>query len=118
MAYFEIGNDPSFEDIRRFTRNILQHLPDSSQFKGSDVQVAYLQSLSSVLVAEKVHEAVALLAAKVDEAKESSSADAAAGLAQSRRMVAATWGLVGGTFALAVATVFLVVYTRQLTFVD
>lgn len=125
---YEVGANPDWDEIRKFTMNTLG--------AGTPEQATYFSAQSHVLVAQRLDGAVAMVqeymmnaaqhVGKVSERGTSLLVDASDRATQGARIQAeqadrharslksATWMLTFVTTILAVATVALVFYTRQL----
>jgi len=120
MSMYEIGDNPSFEDLKKFTRNLLlegARLPDGTS-EAVSAKLVYLNAVTNVHVAEKMHVALGSLAMAVQEASVSSSIGAENALEEARRMLTAARWLVVGTIFLALATSGLVFYARELAMTE
>ena len=120
-----------FDDIEKFARNLL----GVSAPKGSpdyETMIAYLSTMTQVLIARRTVASADKLAHEIDaarvgvakgldkltltinDASNQSSIAAQRAETQARRMVRATWGLVVATAFLGLATVGLVYFTYRL----
>lgn len=121
----------NFEDIWKFTSNLLGE--ERSQNPNEyEARIAYFVTTAQILVGRKVFDSAELLAAEVSNVRRvlggnleklertieraaAASDEASRRMAtQSARMVSATWGLVGVTALLFLATAVLAFYTREL----
>ena len=131
MAIFEIDSrNATFEDIEKFAANLLQVAKNEDA--NYETRLTYFGTMTQVFVARKNVESADRLALQI----EASSAALAGGLQnldsafrgltkavddvrihathESRRLISATWALVGATVVLGLATFGLVYYTNQL----
>jgi hypothetical protein len=105
-----------FDDITEFAKNLL--LLDGRDDNSYHAKIAYYPAVAQVILGRKAAESAAALAQSINAASTASTTAAALALADSRRMVRATWALVVVTAFLSLATAGLVFYTRELVRVE
>ena len=125
----EVGSDPSWDEILRFTTNILGTDDLSKDMRYVTAQSTYFSSAAQVLVARRLDEALGVLQQNLTNAAqhvgkvsergtsllvESAQRQAAEAEKHARSLKHATWALTVVTTILAAATVALALFTRNL----
>jgi hypothetical protein len=125
----------SYDELLEFAMNLLA-LNKLNDARDYEAKIAYFSTATQVGLARRASESMATLAHEVDQARSgtarglekltlaianaSDASDRAAVRmeAQTARLSKATWGLVGATVVLALATILLVFYTRALVIAE
>ena len=131
---FEVGTDPDWKEIRQFTMNTLH--AESETIMETTARAAYFSAQSHVLVSQRLDRSIGLvqdylmnaaqhvgkvsergtklLVEASDRATERARVQSEQADKHARSLKHATWVLTGATAVLAIATIALVLYTRQL----